>query len=273
MNNETIRADVALFQRGLAPSRERAQSLISAGLVMLNGRSLSKPSVKVNADDELTVCGADIPYVSRGGLKLEKALRVFGGDVTGCVAMDIGASTGGFTDVLLQNGAAHVYAIDVGFGQLDARIAGDSRVTSMEHTNARTLTADMFPVRPALGVMDVSFISVKLILPAAFGVLGENGRMISLIKPQFEAGRANIGKGGIVAKRSVHEEVLQSIVDFAPTLGWKVRALDYSPIAGGDGNIEFLADMVHASVCGASPSTANIAALVKLAHSSMKREK
>lgn len=270
--SELIRADVALVQRGLAASREKAQNLISGGLVLLNGNPVAKASVKVNETDELKVCGSDIPYVSRGGLKLEKALKVFDADPAGKVAMDIGASTGGFTDVLLQNGAAKVYAIDVGFGQLDPRLKDDKRIVSMEHTNARTLTADMFDDRPDMAVMDVSFISIKLILPAAFEVLGENGRMISLIKPQFEAGRANIGKGGIVSKRSVHEDVLRQIVAFVPTLGWKVNALDYSPISGGDGNIEFLADMIPEKGCAGTIDDKYIEELVKRAHSAMKQK-
>lgn len=268
--SDTMRADVALVQRGLAQSREKAQNLISGGLVLLNGKAVSKPSAKVTDADELTVCGSDIPYVSRGGLKLEKAMQVFDADVSGKVAMDIGASTGGFTDVLLQNGASMVYAIDVGFGQLDPNLQNDDRVISMEHTNARALTADMFPVKPDIAVMDVSFISVKLILPAVFGVLGENGRMLSLIKPQFEAGRSNIGKGGIVSKRSVHEDVLRSLCEFVPSLGWQVRALDFSPISGGDGNIEFLADMVHASRCGTPYDIEAIPELVKRAHASAR---
>lgn len=273
MNTDLLRADVALFRRGLAQSRERAQALIAAGFVLLNGQRLNKASAKISASDELIVCGTDVPYVSRGGLKLEKALNVFGVSVRGAAAMDIGASTGGFTDVLLQNGAAKVYAIDVGFGQLDPKLAGDARVISMEHTNARELSPDMFPEPPSLAVMDVSFISIKLILPAAFRVLGKQGRMISLIKPQFEVGRANIGKGGIVSSRTAHAETLSSIVDFVETLGWRVRALDYSPITGGDGNIEFLADIVPAASYMPSIETAVISSLVDQAHSAMKKIK
>lgn len=270
MDAEMLRADVALFWRGLAKSRARAQALIAAGLVTLNGKPLGKPSVRISDSDVLAVCGADIPYVSRGGLKLEKALNVFGGSVIGTVALDIGASTGGFTDVLLQNGAAKVYAIDVGFGQLDPKLAGDTRVVSMEHTNARELSSDMFPETPSLAVMDVSFISIKLLLPAAFRVLGKHGRMISLIKPQFEAGRANVCKGGIVSSRLAHVEVLTSVVDFVETLGWRVRALDYSPITGGDGNIEFLADMVAAFDDIPVQAAADISRLVDKAHAAMK---
>ena len=271
MEINTIRADIAILQRGLAPSRERAQALIASGLVQLNGKPLTKPSVRVSDSDEITVCGADIPYVSRGGLKLEKALKVFNADVSGVVAMDIGASTGGFTDVLLQNGARKVYAIDVGFGQLAEKIASDPRVVSMEHTNARALEPDMFPESPALAVMDVSFISIKLILPSAFRVLGEGGRMISLVKPQFEAGRSNIGKGGIVTKREVHEDVLNSLLEYVPTLGWHVRGLDFSPISGGDGNIEFLADMAYGS-SDSAPDAEYVRQLVRRAHAAMKKQ-
>lgn len=244
MEGDRLRADAALVRRGLAASREKARALIEAGLVTLNGAALSKPAQKVADADALAVTGQAHPYVSRGGLKLEKALRAFGVDPAGQVCLDIGASTGGFTDVLLQNGAAKVYAIDVGAGQLDARLAVDPRVVSMEHTNARTLRRDMFDPPPSLAVMDVSFISIRLILPAAFQALGSGGRMISLVKPQFEAGRAGVGKRGIVSDPAVHARVLREIVDFAPTLGWRVRALDFSPISGGDGNIEFLADLV-----------------------------
>lgn len=273
-NEQTIRADAALVSRGLAASRERAQSLIAGGCVRLNGSILSKNSIRVSENDVLEVTGDDLPYVSRGGLKLEKALDSFGVDPSGCVCMDIGASTGGFTDVLLQRGAAHIYAIDVGVGQLDARIAANPRVSSMEHVNARTLQPAMFPQRPVLGVMDVSFISIGLILPAAFQVLGPQGRMISLIKPQFEAGPQHIGKKGIVSDPRVHEQVLRRIVELAPSHGWHVRALDFSPIAGGSGNIEFLGDFAADASCGVlSPSAEDIRALVQRAHRELRKQK
>lgn len=271
-NNTPIRADVALVARGLVPSRERAQGLISSNLVTLNGKILTKSSVKVSAEDILEIHGEDLPYVSRGGFKLEKALKSFGVDPAGLTCMDIGASTGGFTDVLLQNGAKHVYAIDVGTGQLDARLLDDPRVTSMEHTNARELHAGMFPESPTLAVMDVSFISIRLILPAAFQVLGERGRMISLIKPQFEAGPKNIGKKGIVSDPKVHIDVLRQIVDFAPTLGWRVRRLDFSPISGTSGNIEFLGDFIADSSCSTlSPTHDEIRELVQTAHRQLRK--
>ncbi len=266
MDDNAMRADAALVARGLAGSREKAQGLIAAGLATVNGESIKKPAQKVLDTDVLAVLGAEHPYVSRGGLKLEKALRVFGVDAIGAVCLDIGASTGGFTDVLLKNGASKVYAVDVGTGQLDPSLRDDPRVVSLERVNARALEASMFPEMPRLAVMDVSFISIRLILPAVFDVLGDQGRMIALVKPQFEAGRSAVGKGGIVAKPAVHRQVLWEIVDFAPTLDWRVRALDFSPIAGGDGNIEFLADMAPQSTGAASVMPERIDEVVSLAH-------
>lgn len=266
MGDMTMRADAALAVRGLASSREKARQLIEAGLATVNGAVIAKPAMKVRDEDVLAVLGEVCPYVSRGGFKLEKALRAFGVEVSGAVCMDIGASTGGFTDVLLQCGARRVYAIDVGTGQLDAKLASDPRVTVMEHVNARALTFDMFPERPTLAVMDVSFISIRLILPAALNVLGEAGRMITLVKSQFEAGRQAVGKRGIVSDPEAHRQVLRGIVDFAPTLGWRVAALDFSPIAGGDGNIEFLADIVPSSQRENTVTTERIDAVVLEAH-------
>lgn len=267
---ESMRADAALKARGLAPSRERAQALIAAGLATVNGRPIEKPAQRVGPEDVLSVLGSVHPYVGRGGLKLEKALSAFGVDPAGQVCMDIGASTGGFTDALLKSGASLVYAIDVGAGQLDPSLAADARVISMEKVNARALTAEMFPQRPTLAVMDVSFISVKLILPAAFSVLGEAGRLISLIKPQFEAGRGKVGKGGVVSAAKTHAEVLRDIADFAPHLGWRVRALDFSPIAGGSGNLEFLADFVPEGRCDRNITDEDIDRLVRQAHATIK---
>ena len=200
---------------------------------------------------DITLRGETEKYVSRGAHKLEKAVRVFGIDLKDRVIMDIGASTGGFTDVCLRNGAKHVYAIDVGYGQLDWKLRNDSRVTVMERTNARYLTPDLFEERPEIAVMDVSFISVRLIIPAAFTVMGEKGKMITLLKPQFEAGREKIGKNGVVRDALTHEEVLNGIVEFAESAGLHVYRLDYSPITGPEGNIEFLAEIApkHGTVC------------------------
>ena len=237
------RADVALVSRGLASSRERAQALILAGRVYVDERKILKAAEPVLRDDNLLVRGEGQAWASRGAHKLEKALAAFGVDVTGQVAMDIGAAAGGFTDVLLRAGASHVYAIDVGYGQLDWRLRQDPRVTVMERTNARALTRELFDPQPTLTVMDVSFISVKLIIPTAIEVMGESGRFLTLIKPQFEAGRGQVGKHGVVREARTHASVLRDIRDFADGLGWQVVRMDYSPIKGPKGNIEFLADI------------------------------
>lgn len=268
-----MRVDAALKARGLAESRERARKLIEAGLVTVNGRGIEKPAFSVSDGDVLAVVGALHPYVGRGGLKLQRALEVFEIDPTGRVCMDIGASTGGFTDVLLKGGAQRVYAIDVGEGQLHPSLRGDPRVVNLEHTNARALSADMFSPRPTLGVMDVSFISIRLILPAALQVLGAEGRMIALIKPQFEAGRGRVGKGGIVSDAQTHGEVVASIRDFLPPLGWRMADLTASPVTGGDGNIEFLADLMPDEGVAAPVSDQRIAAVVAGAHKGHLTEK
>ncbi len=242
-SSNSSRLDVEIAARGLARSRERAQQLIKNGFVTADGIVIKKPSFPVTGNTVIEVTGSDCAYVSRGGLKLEKALQVFACAPKGLVCADIGASTGGFTDVLLKNGAAHVYAVDVGTMQLADELRNDSRVTVMENTNARMLTGDMLGETPQLIVMDVSFISVKLILPALTALIGREGRIISLIKPQFEAGRQHIGKNGIVSDSRVHAEVLKSVRDFVDSLGYHVTGLTTSPIKGGDGNREFLFDI------------------------------
>ena len=271
MAGDGIRADVALCAQGLAPSRERAQALIAAGLAYADGAPIRKSAQKVEPGAALEVRGEWCPYVSRGGFKLERALRSFGADASGAVAIDIGASTGGFTDVLLQSGARLVYAVDVGTAQLDPRLAADPRVISMEQTNARALRRDMFPEPPTLGVMDVSFISITKILPALREVLGENGRLISLVKPQFEAGRSALGKNGIVTSAATHERVLRELAAAAPDLGWRVRAYDFSPISGTQGTLEFLADLVPDDGRTPSPDPAEIRELARRAHAEIKR--
>ena len=270
---EKLRADVALFTRGLAPSRERARALIEAGLVFAEGIQVKKAAQQVGPEEALEVRGEVCPYVSRGGFKLEKALRSFHVDVRNMVCIDVGASTGGFTDVLLQNGAAKVYAVDVGTAQLDPRIEANPQVVKMEQTNARTLMRELFAPAPTLGVMDVSFISILKILPALRQVLGDHGRLISLIKPQFEAGRELLGKKGVVSKPAVHERVLRDVVALAPECGWRVRALDFSPIKGGDGNLEFLADFVPDDGRQAAPSPTEIRELVRRAHEAMRSKR
>lgn len=267
--SEKERADTALVKRGLAQSREKAQAMIMAGEVYIGGRKISKASENVRNDDVLTIRSTSDKYVSRGAHKLEKAVRVFGADFKDKVVMDIGASTGGFTDVCLRNGAKHVYAIDVGYGQLDWKLRNDSRVTVMERTNARYLTAEQFDLLPEIGVMDVSFISIRLILPAAFTVLGSEGRMYTLIKPQFEAGRDKIGKNGVVRSAETHEIVLNGIVSFAETIGLHVYQMDFSPITGPEGNIEFLAEIAKKQDDTAGISPEEIHRIVADAHRSL----
>ena len=264
------RADVALVERGLSESRVKAQAEIMAGNVYVDERRINKASEMIKPEDNLLIRGNANPFASRGGLKLEKAIKSFEADLTGKVCMDIGAATGGFTDVCLQNGAAHVYAIDVGYGQFAWKLRNDPRVTLMERTNARSLTPDMVPLHPTVTVMDVSFISIKLILPVAAGIMGDEGVFYTLIKPQFEAGPDRVGKKGVVRDAKVHQDVLQEIVDFCPTIGWQVQALDYSPIKGPEGNIEFLAKITVRTQETEPCTPEMIRELVNRAHQDMK---
>ena len=264
------RVDVALVERGLAQSREKAQALVMSGVVYIGENKVDKASAQVTPEDELIVRQTGTGYVSRGALKLEKGLAVFGVEAKDRVAVDLGASTGGFTDVLLQNGAAHVYAIDVGYGQLDWKLRNDPRVTVMERTNARYLTADDLPLRPTLGVMDVSFISITKILPAAAAIMGENGEFISLIKPQFEAGRDRVGKKGVVRDAQVHLDVVKEILHFIDTdMGWTAQNLSFSPIKGPEGNIEFLVHILPKARATHSVTEQEAAEVVRQAHESL----
>ena len=264
------RVDVALVERGLAQSREKAQALVMSGVVYIGENKVDKASAQVMPEDELIVRQTGTGYVSRGALKLEKGLAVFGVEAKDRVAMDLGASTGGFTDVLLQNGAAHVYAIDVGYGQLDWKLRNEPRVTVMERTNARYLTADDLPLRPTLGVMDVSFISITKILPAAAAIMGENGEFISLIKPQFEAGRDRVGKKGVVRDAQVHLDVVKEILHFIDAdMGWTAQNLSFSPIKGPEGNIEFLVHILPKERATHSVTEQEAAEVVRQAHESL----
>lgn len=235
------RIDVLLVERGLAETREKAKRAIMAGLVYTNEERLDKPGEKISIDSPLTVKGNVLPYVSRGGLKLEKALQVFEVDVKDKILLDIGASTGGFTDCALQNGAKMSYALDVGYNQLAWKLRQDERVQVMERTNFRYVTpADLSGEMPNFASIDVSFISLKLILPVLKTLLVIGSDVVALVKPQFEAGREQVGKKGIVRDPKVHENVLQRMIEFALSEGYDVENSSYSPITGGDGNIEFL---------------------------------
>lgn len=269
MNNKQ-RADVALVARGLCESREKAQATIMAGLVYRGENKVNKASEQIAPGDDLHVRGKAHPFVGRGGLKLEKAIQSFKADLTDKVCMDIGCATGGFTDVCLRGGAKHVYAIDVGYGQFDWGLRNDERVTLMERTNARDLTPEMLPLHPTVTVMDVSFISIRLIIPVAISLMGDEGVFYTLIKPQFEVGRGKVGKNGVVRESSLHEQVLREIRDYCSSLGWQVQALDYSPITGQKGNIEFLGKITVRSQEDEPCTDEAIHALVRQAHEATK---
>jgi 23S rRNA (cytidine1920-2'-O)/16S rRNA (cytidine1409-2'-O)-methyltransferase len=235
------RVDTLLVERGLAESRARAQALVLAGLVWSGGQRLDKPGTSLAADTPLEVRGREHPWVSRGGIKLAHALDHFAIDPAGAIALDIGASTGGFTDVLLRRGAAKVFAVDVGHGQLDWRLRQDSRVVVLERCNARHLTRAEIPEAPAVIVCDASFIGLKTVLPAALDLAAPGAALVALIKPQFEVGKGRVGKGGVVRDPALHEEVCARIATWLGAQpGWSVLGLTESPLRGPDGNVEFL---------------------------------
>lgn len=238
--NKKQRLDQMLVDRGLAENRTRAQALVLAGNVFSGERRLDKPGTPLNPDIPLEVRGRDHPWVSRGGLKLVHALEVFGLSPAGAVCIDVGASTGGFTHVLLEHGAARVYAVDVGHGQLAWRLRQDERVVVLERTNARHLTAEHIPEPIDWVVCDASFIGLATVLPAALALTRPGARLVTLIKPQFEAGRAHVGKGGVVRDPSVHEAVCQRVKEWVEGQGWLVQGIVESPIKGPEGNVEFL---------------------------------
>lgn len=258
-----VRLDQLVFDLGLTESRERAKTTVMSGLVFVDGKRIDKPGTQVSPDSKIEVKGSAIPYVSRGGLKLEKALKVFNIDPTGMHCIDCGASTGGFTDVLLKNGAEKVFAVDVGYGQLAWSLRQDERVVNMERTNIRHISPEQIPEALDLAVADLSFISLKLVLPAISSVLKDKAELVCLIKPQFEAGKDEVGKKGVVRDESVHLAVIESILDFVPTIGLTVLGLDYSPIKGPEGNIEYLCYMKKGG--GEAPDI-NAAGIVEASH-------
>ncbi|MBQ7871882.1 MAG: TlyA family RNA methyltransferase [Oscillospiraceae bacterium] len=260
------RLDVLLTEKGLCDSRSRAQALIMSGEVYVNGQKCDKAGTAVDVEADIEVRGNVCPYVSRGGLKLEKALRDFGVDPTGYVCSDSGASTGGFTDCLLQKGAKKVFAIDVGYGQLAWSIRTDPRVVCMERTNIRYVTPEQLGEPLDLSVIDVSFISLKIVLPAIKALLKPTGQVLCLIKPQFEAGKEKVGKKGVVRDPAVHAEVLENFLALAASLDLTVRNLTFSPVKGPEGNIEFLG---HLSMEPTGAITPDVPALVAAAHESL----
>lgn len=262
-----VRLDQLVFDLGYTESRERAKTTIMSGLVFVNGQRADKPGTPVAPDAKIEVRGEAIPFVSRGGFKLDKALQVFPIDPSGKSCIDCGASTGGFTDVLLQHGAAKVYAVDVGYGQLAWKLRNDPRVVNLERTNLRYVTAEQIPELLELAVMDVSFISIKLVLPAVKALLVPGADLVCLIKPQFEAGREKVGKKGVVRAPEVHKEVLDDFVALADSLEFTILGLTFSPVKGPEGNIEFLGHLTLEQKPGLRPDTAMV---VSQAHKALK---
>lgn len=261
------RLDVLLVEQGYAETRTKAQAIIMSGSVYVQGQKADKPGTSFEENVDIEVRGAACPYVSRGGLKLEKALRDFGVKPEGYVCSDSGASTGGFTDCLLQQGAKKVFAIDVGYGQLDWKIRSDPRVVVMERTNVRYVTPEQLGEPLDLSVIDVSFISLKIVLPVVKTFLKDNGQVVCLIKPQFEAGKEKVGKKGVVREPETHKEVLDNFLLLAKETGFSVLGLTFSPVKGPEGNIEFLAHLTRADVAGITPDTDDI---VAQAHATLK---
>ena len=262
------RLDVLLVKRNLAESREKAKAIIMSGNVFVEDQREDKAGTTFPEDVKIEVRGHVMPYVSRGGLKLEKAIKNFDVSVEGKVCTDVGSSTGGFTDCMLQNGAVKVFAIDVGRGQLDWKLRQDPRVVCMEKTNIRYVTPEQLGEPLDLSVVDVSFISLKIVLPAIQKLLKPTGQVLCLIKPQFEAGRDKVGKKGVVREKSTHKEVLDDFVALADSLGFKILGLTFSPVKGPEGNIEFLGHLSLDEVVGIRPDTALV---VEQAHTALDK--
>ncbi len=262
-----IRLDVALTEQGKTESREKAKALIMAGKVYIDNQKADKAGMLVLPDTEIEVRDNSIQFVSRGGLKLDKAIREWGIDLNGKVCSDIGASTGGFTDCMLQNGAIKVYSVDVGYGQLAWKLRTDERVVNLERTNFRNVTEEQIPQKLDFASIDVSFISLKLILPVLKNLLNTESQVICLIKPQFEAGKENVGKNGVVRDKKVHISVIETLLEFMNSIGFNVLKLTYSPIKGPKGNIEYLT-LIEPSE-DITPYDVDIKTIVEEAHSSL----
>lgn len=260
-----VRLDVAVYEKGYAPSREKAKAIIMAGQVYVNNQKVDKAGTEIKEDDLLEVRGKTLQYVSRGGLKLEKAMQNFPIDLKGKICMDVGASTGGFTDCMLQNGAIKVYSVDVGYGQLAWKLRCDERVVNLERTNFRYVMNEEIKDKIDFASVDVSFISLKHIFPNLHKFLSENGTAVCLIKPQFEAGKDKVGKKGVVRDKSVHLEVVNKIIELAVENGFSVEGLQFSPIKGPEGNIEYLIYLVKSDNPLVSESV-NADSLVNTSH-------
>ena len=271
MSNKT-RLDVLLVERGLEQTRQRAQAMIMSGLVFVDGQRVDKAGTAVPNDAQIEVRGNTLRYVSRGGLKLEKAMTTFGLKLDGCICADIGASTGGFTDCMLQNGAVKVYSVDVGHGQLDWKLRNDPRVVCMERTNIRYVVPEDIEERPSFVSIDVSFISLTKVLLPVRNLMEENGEIAALIKPQFEAGREKVGKKGVVRDPAVHKEVIEMVISYAKSISFGVRHLEFSPIKGPEGNIEYLVHLVRLPDGVTEEETnVDVDAVVKSAHDTLDK--
>lgn len=242
MSNKA-RLDVLLTEQNFFDSRARAKTMIMLGKILVNGQKIEKAGTLVPIDSEIKILGEEMPFVSRGGFKLQKALEVFQIDLHGKIAADIGASTGGFTDCMLQHGAEKIYAIDVGYGQLAWKLRQDFRVINLERTNIRNVTREQIPDNLNFASIDVAFISLEKVLPTVINLLAADGEIVALIKPQFEAGRENVGKKGVVRDKKIHVAVVEKILTFAQEVGLKICGLDFSPVKGPEGNIEYLAHL------------------------------
>lgn len=265
--SEKLRLDSRIFDLGLTESREKAKAFIMAGQVYVNGMKATKSGMTVTEKDDIEVRGTS-EFVSRGGHKLKKAMESFPIILNDKICMDVGASTGGFTDCMLKNGAAKVYSIDVGYGQLAWKLRSDDRVVNLERTNIRYVTEETVTDKIDFFSVDVSFISLTLVLPAVRNLLSANGEGVCLIKPQFEAGREKVGKKGVVRDKAVHVEVITKIKDFAPTVGFSVLGLDYSPIKGPEGNIEYL---IYLGLNKESEADIDIEAVVEASHTQLDK--
>ncbi len=265
------RLDILVTERGLAESREKAKILIMAGQVYVDNQKADKPGDTFSEDAQVEVRGKGLQYVSRGGLKLEKAMKQFGLTLTDKICMDVGASTGGFTDCMLQNGACKVYSVDVGYGQLAWSLRTDPRVVNLERTNARYLTKEQIPEEIGFFSVDVSFISLTIILPAVRPLMAEHGQAVCLIKPQFEAGREKVGKKGVVRDQAVHREVIEKIRDFALENGFSVLGLTYSPVKGPEGNIEYLIYLERSDEPILTPGVPDAKQVVEDSHKELDR--
>ncbi len=268
---EKLRLDTAVFEAGYAESREKAKVLIMAGLVYVNNQKSDKPGTTVKPDDVIEFRGSAPKYVSRGGLKLEKAVENFGFSLEGKLCADIGASTGGFTDCMLQNGAVKVYSIDVGYGQLAWKLRTDPRVVNLERTNFRYVTEEQIPEKLDFCSVDVSFISLSIIIPVMKTIMKQGAEAVCLIKPQFEAGKEKVGKKGVVRDPAVHLEVIEKVIGIALENKFTVKHLDYSPIKGPEGNIEYLIHLINSDLPSIEPDVA-ANETVEYAHSSLKGE-